>query len=363
MNALAREIRREIENSGPITFARFMDIALYAPGLGYYEQPGEIGRHGDFFTSVSTGSLFGQLLAFQFSDWLEIECPGAECQLVEAGAHDGRLAVDILDWMSRYRPQLFQRLQYGIIESSSVRRGWQTEILHDHLPRVRWVNDIRDFGERQVNGIIFSNEFFDALPAHRLAWSAASGQWREWRVTLSGDDFAWQLGAPTANLPLPPVPAELAGALPDGFIAEIYPSAVVWWHAAAGALRRGRLFAIDYGFKALDGLRPDRPQGTLRAFFRHHASADLLANPGEQDLTGDVNFSALEEAGRAAGLDAGILTRQSKFLTEILAQIQTKPGAFASWDEKMSRQFQTLTHPEHLGRAFHCLIQKHPAPI
>jgi SAM-dependent MidA family methyltransferase len=363
MNALAREIRREIENSGPITFARFMDIALYAPGLGYYEQPGEIGRHGDFFTSVSTGSLFGQLLAFQFSDWLEIDCPGAKCQLVEAGAHDGRLAVDILDWLSRYRPQLFQRLQYCIVESSPVRRGWQTKILREHLSRVRWINDIRDFGERQINGIIFSNEFFDALPAHRLAWAAAQRQWNEWRVTFNGDAFAWQLGAPAGNLPLPPVPAELAGVLPDGFVTEITPAAVAWWSTAAGALRQGRLFAIDYGFSAQEGLRPDRPQGTLRAFFRHHASADLLANPGEQDLTADVNFSALEEAGRAAGLNAGTLARQSKFLTEILAQIQAKLEAFAPWDEKKSRQFQTLTHPEHLGRAFRCLIQKRPAPI
>ncbi len=94
-------MRQEIERNGPITFARFMEIALYEPGQGYYEQPHKIGRAGDYFTSVSTGSLFGQLLASQFAQWLDTECPNDGIQLVEAGAYDGRLAADILGWFER----------------------------------------------------------------------------------------------------------------------------------------------------------------------------------------------------------------------------------------------------------------------
>jgi SAM-dependent MidA family methyltransferase len=102
----------------------------------------------------------------------------------------------------------------------------------------------------------------------------------------------------------------------------------------------------------------------LRGFVRHHLSEDLLANPGEQDLTADVNFTAMEEAGRAEGLGVGVLARQSKFLTQILARTQVKPEGFGEWTEKSSRQFQTLTHPEHLGRSFYWLIQaKGPLPL
>jgi len=359
MNALAREIRRQIERGGPMTFARFMEMALYAPGLGYYERPGRIGRGGDFFTSVSTGPLFGQLLAFQFAEWLDSECPEGRFQVVEAGAHDGRLAADILDWLDRHRPDLISRLEYCMVESSPARRPWQEKTLRSWKSNLKWVPNIGDFGKRQIDGIVFSNEFFDALPVHRLAWDAKESRWREWRVIVARDGFTWHLDDLAADLDgrLPPVPAELARVLPDGFIAEVSPIASDWWRTAGRALRRGKLLTIDYGFSAENWLRPDRPRGALRAFAGHRASADLLAQPGEQDLTADVNFFALEEAGRAEGLGAAILVRQSKFLTQILAKIHAKPEAFAPWDRKSARQFQTLAHPEHLGHPFQVLIQ------
>jgi SAM-dependent MidA family methyltransferase len=222
---------------------------------------------------------------------------------------------------------------------------------------VRWARDVHEFGEDEVNGIIFSNEFLDALPVHRLAWDAANRRWQEWQVTGGAHGLAWHLGMPAVALLLPAVAPELAGLVPEGFVAEVSPVAVDWWRAAARRLRRGRLLAIDYGFSAEGGLRPDRPRGSLRAFVRHHPSEDLLANPGEQDLTADVNFTAMEEAGRAEGLGVGVLARQSKFLTQILARTQVKPEGFGEWTEKSSRQFQTLTHPEHLGRSFYWLIQ------
>jgi SAM-dependent MidA family methyltransferase len=359
MNALALEIRRQIESGGPMTFARFMEMALYAPGLGYYEQSGKIGRDGDFFTSVSTGPLFGQLLAFQFAEWLDTECPGGKFQVVEAGAHDGRLAADILDWLARYRPDLISRLEYCVVESSAARRVWQEKTLRSWISNVKWVPGIGDFGERRINGIVFSNEFFDALPVHRLTWDAKGSRWREWRVIVAENVFAWHLDVPDARLEgsLPPVPPDLARVLPDGFIAEVSPVALDWWRIAGRALRQGKLLTIDYGFNAENWLRPDRPQGTLRAFVRHRASADLLAQPGDQDLTAHVNFYALEEAGRAVGLGPGSLVRQSKFLTQIVAKIHANPEAFAPWGSKSARQFQTLAHPEHLGNPFQVLIQ------
>ena len=222
-----------------------------------------------------------------------------------------------------------------------------------------WITNITDIGTSQVCGVIFSNEFLDALPVHRLAWNASARNWQEWRVDAAGERFVWRMGELSAEAAknLPKVPEELAPVLPDGFILELSPLAAAWWSAAAKALRRGRLLTLDYGTAAEAGLRPDRVQGTLRAFAHHSVSADVLASPGRQDLTANIDFSALEEAGQAAGLRTAGRWRQAQFLTQIVAQTQSQPEAFESWNQKNVRQFQTLTHPEHLGWRFQALAQ------
>jgi len=426
LNALARQIQEEIRLRGPISFARFMELALYAPGLGYYEQRRTIGRDGDFFTSVSVGPLFGQLLAFQFAQWMDLDCPSGVVQFIEAGPHNGVLAGDILAWTNRYRPDLFARLEYWLLDASPTRRAWQEETLRSWQPKVKWADDIASLAARPVAGIIFSNEFLDALPVHCLAWSAAWQQWWEGCVGVEGEDFFWEWHPPAAELAghLPNIPSELARALPDGFSLEVCPAAVAWWKEAASSLGRGKLLTLDYGLTSEERFRPERSKGTLRAFTRHHASTDLLSQPGEQDLTAHVNFSALMEAGHAAGLRTeGLIgndliegkgpssprpssprrgrinlsdgpqspssdlfhggrrrfplprgegqgegepyiptesfrpMRQSKFLTEILSRTRRSEEVFAPWDEKKTRQFQTLTHPEHLGHKFQVLVQ------
>src|SRR5690349_13568153 len=121
---IQRLIRQEIRSNGPVSFGRFMEIALYCPNLGYYERPGSrIGKRGDYYTSVSVGPLFGGLLAVQFSEWLDA-IPG-RVQIVEAGAHDGQLARDILTWLRAERPTLFSQVEYWIVEPSQNRQKWQ----------------------------------------------------------------------------------------------------------------------------------------------------------------------------------------------------------------------------------------------
>jgi SAM-dependent MidA family methyltransferase len=144
--------------------------------------------------------------------------------------------------------------------------------------------------------------------------------------------------------------------LPDNYTIETSPAAEKWWREAAGVLTHGKLLAIDYGFTADEMFSPARTCGTLRAYFRHHATDDLLANPGEQDLTAHVNFSAIRKAGEEVGLKTEFFGSQAKFLTEILAKA-AKKNSFGVWNVKQTRQFQTLTHPEHLGRAFRALVQ------
>jgi SAM-dependent MidA family methyltransferase len=370
MNDPAKTIAEEIRRKGPMPLARFMQLALYMPGCGYYERPRPIGRGGDFQTSVSVGGLFGDLLAFQFSRWLELlDFP--KYTIMELGAHDGRLATDILGWFERFRPALLARLQYCFIESSPTRRAWQQRALDEWAAgsktrgttgkktNVRWLAGIPT-AERSVRGVIFSNEFFDALPMHRLGWNAPLKKWREWRVALDdSESLAWQLGrlSPQAAWHQPILPAKLAAVLPDGYTVEICPKAADIWRACAQCLGAGKLLAIDYGLTAEEWLRPERTSGTLRAYAAHRAACDVLENPGGQDITAHINFSGLQIAGEKAGLRTDSLSRQETFLTRILAASQAHPESFPPWTPHRVRQFQTLTHPQHFGASFRVLLQ------
>jgi SAM-dependent MidA family methyltransferase len=355
-------LREEIQKSGAISFARFMELALYCPETGYYEKNQDnVGQRGDFITSVSTGSLFGELLAFQFAEWLAA-WPIANCQLpiIEAGAHDGKLAADILNWLEKFRPELFAQIEYWILEPSASRQQWQREKLKQ-FSNVRWFTGFDDLKLKTQNlklhGVLFGNELLDAFPVRRFGWDAPGKKWFEWGVALAGKKFIWTKISP-ADLPFAicHLPSALLSVLPDGYVVEDSPAAENWWRAAAGIFAHGKWLTLDYGFSADEQFSPARINGTLRAYFRHHVSDDLLAQPGEQDLTAHVNFSAIQAAGEAAGLTSETVCTQPQFLTRILQQAAADK-AFADWNAARARQFQTLTHPEHLGRAFRVLVQ------
>jgi SAM-dependent MidA family methyltransferase len=386
MNALASLIHDEIKDKGPMSLARFMELALYTPALGYYEKRQKVGREGDFFTNVSVGSLFGELLACQFAHWLQrlgslanhhpVDMDGwqtdapaqqgpnsyADLQIVEAGAHDGRLASDILDWLRRHRPALCSRLRYCIVEPSSGRRSWQQEDLSNQLSNVKWFPALSDLAAQGVNGIIFSNELLDAMPAHRLGWNAATGKWVEWSVGCDVGGLCWQPTSLPAALAswLPVLPPELEAVLPDGFTIEISPQASQWWEQAAGILRCGTLMTVDYGLTQQEWIQPERTGGTLRSYSKHRLSASLFDAIGRQDITAHVNFSALQNAGERAGLKTDGLIGQGRFLTRIAQLCQAEPGTLEPWTPARVRQFATLTHPEHLGERFRVLIQTRP---
>lgn len=344
ISELESNIREEILSSGGISLARFMELALYCPKIGYYEREGVVGRRGDFYTSVSVGPLFGELLARQYIEWLG-ELGAAEPMVVEAGAHDGQLAADVLGAIGQLAPGL--EVKYVIIEPSERRRVVQQAKLEVFADQVSWFASFEKLPSG-VTGVIFSNELLDALPVHILQWRA--GKWVELRVSVKGDLFAWQSAALTADLGQPEVAPELAAVLPEGFRIEVCPAARAWWQSAAAKLARGKLITFDYGLDEDELFVPQRVGGTLRAYYRHHVSNDVLARPGEQDITAHVNFTEIKRAGESAGLRTEALTSQAKFLTEIGANI-------SDWPAERVRQFQTLTHPEHLGRAFKVLIQ------
>jgi SAM-dependent MidA family methyltransferase len=370
------ELRRRLTdelaaNGGAISFARFMERALYEPDLGYYERGAPVvGKRGDFYTSVSVGPLFGELLAFQFSRWFDAarSADGTvhRLELIEAGAHDGRLAADILNWFRRWRPEVAAHLRLTLLEPSATRRGWQQETLASFKESVTWLSSPDDLAPTQPDTvrIIYSNELLDAFPAHRLVWDATAHRWGEQGVSLDNGRFVWRrLPEPSAVVrsrcaELDQLPKALLDVLPDGFTTECQPAAQEWWRTAASRLGRGWLLTFDYGLAAEELLLPHRASGTLRAYRDHRHADDVLNAPGSQDLTVHVNFTALQTAGEEAGLQTVARTTQCRFLTDLLAATQTAPGSFPAWESARLRQFQTLTHPEHLGRSFSVLVQR-----
>jgi len=361
-----------------------MELVLYCPVYGYYEKEGDtVGRRGDFYTSVSVGSLFGELLAFQFAQWLihgHVDTSGVRFKykwITEAGAHNGTLARDILRHLRAWHPTFFSELQYWIIEPSELRQSWQKDLCSEFGSQLHWAKDLQswaemrsagpDAGAGEEDGIFFSNELLDAFPVHRFGWDATQRDWFEWGVTLDGDQFTWaRLPKERSSITLSRAAVvsvlrncEAAGgdALPDGFIVDVSPGATEWWAQAARLLPSGKLITIDYGFEQDELLASGRSQGTLRSYRSHRSGADLLEHPGDQDITAHINFSAIREAGESSGLRTEALQTQAQFLTHIAAHTWKPGAAFDTWGPDRKRQFQTLTHPEHLGRAFRVLIQ------
>jgi SAM-dependent MidA family methyltransferase len=343
-------IRQEIADRGPIPWVRFMDLALYHSPYGYYEQSARvIGKAGDFYTSVSVGSLFGELLAHRFRHWLQdLDRP----VILETGAHDARLALDILQALQH---PAVPRLEYWILEPSLARQSWQHEVLADFLPQVRWFSDEQAIAQEPVTGVIFAQEFLDALPCHRLGWDSRARRWFEWGVAWQTDRFAWTRLSwnepPESNA----WPMALLEVLPEAFTIELCPAARTWWTRLANRLKTGYLLTFDYGLESEEFFQPHRAEGTLRSYCQHHFVADVLANPGQQDITAMVDFTAIRTAGEKAGLKTIADEAQSRFLTRIVQGLGQ--GGYADWPPQKTRQFHTLTHPEHLGRAFRVLVQ------
>ena len=361
MTQLQELIESEIEAAGAISFARFMQLALYHPSHGYYEKHArQTGRQGDFFTSVSVGSLYGEFLGFEFARRLQqLDSPNPI--LLEAGAHDGQLARDILAYLAEFQPSTYERTVYTILEPSPARARRQAETLGAFDGKVRWLpswSELEDF-----SGICFSNELLDAMPVHVFRWNKSGQRWIEWGVARSPQGLNWSaLPLPAANAEaqklLTRLPASLAEVLPDLFTIEISPEAISWWLQASHALHSGWLFTADYGLLQEDFFAPHRSRGTLRTYSRHQVSSHLLDRAGDQDITAHVNFSLLIAAGESAGLATEQFTQQTNFLKGIVERIEADPIRFPLWTPMRYRQLASLIHPEHLGRAFKILVQR-----
>ena len=350
MTPLAEKIRNHLRRSGPVPFSSFMGMALYDADLGYYARgPGRTGRSGDFFTSVSVGPVFGELMAGQFCEvWEQLGQP-ADFVILERGASDGAFARDVLTWITTQRPDFAAALTYWIDEPLPRLAVAQQENLAAFAGKVQWGCPAA------ATGVFFANELLDAIPFRRVRFTA--GGWRELCVGLEGDDFAWVEtevldGATQRRLTL------LGTDFPEGYETEIAPAVASEMRLASAAIARGALFLFDYGYSAAEYYGPSRRTGTLRCYRQHLAHEDPFDAVGETDITAHVDFTFATRAALAAGCSLAGFLDQGRFLTgaaesAIRAMDGRMPGPETT---RWLRQFQTLTHPTQMGRLFHALV-------
>jgi SAM-dependent MidA family methyltransferase len=325
---LVERMRAEIAAGGPITFARFMERALYEPGLGYYRSAAaRPGRGGDFLTAPETHPVFGRALARQLDElWAILGRPNPFV-LREHGAGGGTLAVSILDGLRREGSALLEAVRYEPVEVEGAR---VVEIAA-RLAEAGF-GDVLGRGdtaaEEPIVGCSLANEVADALPVHRVM--RRDGRLREIYVDSQSDAFTEVLAEPSTAALAARLDAERVE-LAEGQRAEISLAVDSWIEAVAAGLRRGLVLIIDYGYPAAELYGPRRAGGTLLAYVNHRAHDDVLTNVGRQDLTAHVDLTAIERAAARTGLVSVGETSQAEFLaglgiTELLAEAQRDPA-------------------------------------
>ncbi|MBV9010311.1 MAG: SAM-dependent methyltransferase [Verrucomicrobia bacterium] len=322
MTLLGEIIREEIVAHGPMTFARFMELALYHPQHGYYGSgQAQIGRGGDFFTNVSVGAIFGKLLAAYFIEWWQKLGRPDEFTVLEQGAHDGQFAHDVLSALAR--SQCFESIRYLIVEPFPIWRERQQQKLATFSGKCFWAESIQEV--EPFIGIHFSNELFDALPVHLL-----DGEGGECLVSFDGGRFHLDKYASR----------------------EESTDAPKLMREIAGKLSRGVILVIDYGYTREQ--LAARTETSLRVRARHRVLASPFAEIGQADISAHVNWTALIEAAQSAGAQLIGLEDQHHFITGILRELVPAADVqhFSASDK---RGLQTLLHPEMLGRSFHAL--------
>ncbi len=338
---------------GRISFARYMELALFAPGLGYYSAGAQkFGEQGDFVTAPEISPLFSRSLAHQIADVLKtFDGTG---NVLEVGGGSGIMAADMLDELESLE---VLPAHYFILELSADLQVRQQETLAAQVPhlleRVRWLNELPVPGFR---GVVVANELLDALPVHCFLSAESTkteNTLQERGVSFTDGCFQWASDA-ADELPVPAHLCELVANLPPGYTSEINLAAMGWVQSIAERLEVGVVLLIDYGYSAAEYYHPRRIGGTLACHYRHRAHDDPFVYPGLQDITAHVDFTAIAEAAVAAGLAVCGYNTQGFFLMG--NGITELAESFEALDERQqilqAQQMRTLTLPSEMGERF-----------
>ena len=350
---LRQKIEREIRERGSIPFSRYMELCLYDPELGYYSRNTEqFGKAGDFYTSSDVHAVFGRLLARQFDEMWRVLGSPDHIEIVELGPGRGLFAQDVLGWSEKKSPDFFRALHYVLIESSSALRERINKNIARHFESGKAeLAAASSFDTGATPAIVFANEFFDALPVEILSKKGSL------RIDACDGRFIETWTQPSAEemefLDRYSVHPEAHERIEAPLAAQQYMNRI------AASVQRGFLVAIDYGYAREEQLA-GRHRGTLKAIRQHSIGGSPYEAPGEQDITADVNFTALAAAAEKNGMQTHRLVTQSQFLMGI-GEANQFADAFEECRlpqerAKVALQLKHLVTPAGMGESFHVLI-------
>ena len=359
-STLAGRLRERIKSEGPISFCDWMEAALYDPQNGYYCRTDrkKWGREGDYRTSPERSSLFAATFARYFARLYEDLGRPAQWTIFEAGAGDGYFASGVLQTFQRSFPDVFTATSYVIDEVSSHSRSLAHERLQLFADRVKFKKLVDAKIDR---GVIFSNELLDSFPVHRVTMQ--ENRLHEFYVNVDGNEnFEWLLG-PLSTQRLADFFAEGGIQLKEGQTAEVNLGVEEWLKQVSVSLRTGYLVTVDYGAEAKDLYSADdRYRGTLRGFQRHQIVDDVLARPGEQDLTTTVDWSFVKRVGRSLQLEVAEFDRQDRFLlgAGLLEQLECESRRCEDDVEhlRLSTAAREMILPDGMAASFQVMVQK-----
>ncbi len=350
---LQQKIQQAIQSeNGSISFARFMEMALYEPGFGYYSAGlAKFGPEGDFVTAPEISPLFGRCFAHQIRQvFNELEQTGNTPKtILEFGAGSGRFACDILQELETLNtlPDI-----YLVLEVSADLRDRQQQLIIKELPHliniVKWLDHLP---KEKISGVILANEVLDALPVERF--QIIDHHIKEQRITFENDEFQFVTADP--SVPLKQAVETIQQELPEDYVTEINLTLPAWFKGLSETLESGVIFCVDYGCSHNDYYHPDRINGTLICHYRHRAHDDPFVYIGLQDLSASVDFTAVAEAGFNSGLMIEGYTTQAHFLLSCglvdLLENTDKDKSSAQYLHS-SQQVKTLTLPGEMGERF-----------
>ncbi len=355
---LAERLRESIRREGAITFHDWMKAALYDPSGGYYERSdlARWGRQGDYRTSPERSALFAATFARYFAA-LHDELNGL--RIVECGAGDGSFAVGVLSTLRDQYQSIFATTRYFLYDASSDALGRARERLKEFPDQVRFCNDWKLVSVER--GVYFANELLDAFPIHRVLKTEAGLS--EFYVSLdANDDFSWTTG-PLSSPRLAEFCSDHSLALVNGQIIEVNLAIDDWLVQVSEKLKHGFLITVDYGAEAIDLYdATQRPAGTLRGFSRHGFVDNLLAQPGEHDLTTSVNWTQVKSTGVKLGFEVVEFASQDKFLLQagLLDQLGSRLSRAETDAEKTALTLgaREMVLPGGMASSFQVLVQK-----
>jgi len=359
---LVQKLVARLEREGPLSFAAFMEAALYDPEFGYYMTAGpRIGREGDYYTSLDVHPIFAELVGRQVAQAAEAIGPTGEFTIVEMGAGKGLLAKHLLSAYRRDNPDFLSRLRYLLVERSPA----MVETLKQRLRElagaglsIAWVPDLNAIPVDSITGVFLSNELVDAFPVHRVVKRPLGLReifvgWESPMPPAVSGRFV-EIEAPPCSPALEAYFARLGISLEVGQQAEVNLEALEWMRQAGARLRRGLVVTIDYGHAAADLFALARKTGTLLGYYRHTVADSPYVRIGQQDLTAHVDFTSLALAGQDVGLEVTGFTNQLHFLINLGIE-----STFAGLDLESPQvaAMRELLRPDGMGTTYKVLIQ------